>query len=387
VADVTFTARWEKKPSPLTPTPTPDDPTPTPTPDDPTPVVTTPTLVDEVTGEPEVSAKARVYSGLLLGTDGSVVGSVQVSAAKAKLNKKTGLTTSKLTITIQPADETKKVSIKGDYDVNGGTQTFAAKGREISLLLGANGLSGSFEGAKVTGVPDTNDPTSYVGAYNIVADEGTFSVTVDKKGKAKVSGTTAAGKNVSATSQLAVGKDVACVAVVVPKLSLSFVLWLGEKCSVEGLTNAAAGLAGTLSAGAVFQLDAAAFADALAAGLGGERVAAGRDLAEFLPDCSVEQGGKKWIVAGGAKAGKVALTKDGTIDETKLGDNPSALKLTYTEKSASFKGSFKAYTLVKGKLKATSATVTGVMIDGVGYGTATVKKPALSYDVVIGPVK
>ena len=54
-------------------------------------------------------------------------------------------------------------------------------------------------------------------------------------------------------------------------------------------------------------------------------------------------------LAGGAKAGKVAV-KNGVVDDSGAGANPSALKLAYTAKSGAFKGSFKAYALANGKL-------------------------------------
>ena len=74
------------------------------------------------------------------------------------------------------------------------------------------------------------------------------------------------------------------------------------------------------------------------------------------------------------KAGKVQLAKDGSVDATKLLENPSALKLTYTAKTGSFKGSFKAYSEVRGKPKGVTVNVVGVLVDGVGYGAATIKK-------------
>ena len=88
---------------------------------------------------------------------------------------------------------------------------------------------------------------------------------------------------------------------------------------------------------------------------------------------SVAQGGARWTVAGGAKAGKVVV-KNGVVDDSGAGANPSALKLTYAAKSGTFKGSFKVYAVANGKLKATTVNVAGVMIGGKGYGAATVKK-------------
>ena len=72
------------------------------------------------------------------------------------------------------------------------------------------------------------------------------------------------------------------------------------------------------------------------------------------------------------KAGKVVY-KNGAVDESKLGDNPSALKLTYKAKDGSSKGSFKVYVEVNGKLKATTVNVAGVVVGGIGYGTASIK--------------
>ena len=120
------------------------------------------------------------------------------------------------------------------------------------------------------------------------------------------------------------------------------------------------GKPGTLKSGAEFHMD---------------EVLGEAKYAKYLPDgLAVAQNGTKWIVAGGAKAGKVQLAKDGTVDATKLLDNPSALKLTYTAKTGAFKGSFKVYSDVNGKPKGVTVNGTGVLVDGVGYGAATIKK-------------
>lgn len=99
----------------------------------------------------------------------------------------------------------------------------------------------------------------------------------------------------------------------------------------------------------------------------------GRVLVDQLPDVQVSQkgAGAKWEVP---KAGKVAYQRDTTeVDPAKAGENPSGLKLTYKAKDGTFKGSFKVYSDMGGKLKATSVSVTGVQIGSKGYGTATVK--------------
>ena len=70
----------------------------------------------------------------------------------------------------------------------------------------------------------------------------------------------------------------------------------------------------------------------------------------------------------------------GLIVDTSKGANLSGLKLTYTPKKGTFKGSFKVYALEgegkATKLKKYTVNVTGVVVGGVGYGVATCKKPA-----------
>ena len=61
------------------------------------------------------------------------------------------------------------------------------------------------------------------------------------------------------------------------------------------------------------------------------------------------------------------------------------MKLTYTAKTGQFKGSFKVYALQgtgkKRKLAKYTVNVIGFVVDGVGYGRATLKKPAASWSV------
>ena len=180
------------------------------------------------------------------------------------------------------------------------------------------------------------------------------------KGKAKVTGTLSDGTKVSASGQLVVGDEWCClpVAYAKGKVTLSFALWLSNNSGaveVAGLTSdAVAGRPGSLVDGAKFRVDAAAVA-ALVAGA----------HTEFLPD--------GMAAASQPKAGTVKY-KNGAFDTSKAGENPSGLKLTYTAKNGSFKGSFNVYAIDGGKLKKVKMTVTGVLVNGKGYGTASVKK-------------
>ena len=136
-----------------------------------------------------------------------------------------------------------------------------------------------------------------------------------------------------------------------------------ENRQIVGLDESAVvGHAANLSA-AKFILDTAALTELL-----------GDDTyADYLPNgIDITANGTKWILP---KAGKVVYNRkvDG-IDESKLGENPSGLRLAYRTKDGTFSGSFKAYTSYRGKPKATTVSVSGVMIDGKGYGTATVTR-------------
>ena len=196
-----------------------------------------------------------------------------------------------------------------------------------------------------------------------------LAVTVGTKGRVKVAGTLASGLRVSVSAQLVVGPDWCFVPVVVSKskVSLSFGLWFakdGSETAVDGLSDdATLGEATALDAGSAFRLDAAALC-----GLLGDDAYQG-----YLPDgLSVEPRGSKWVVADGARVGKVVLNAAGAVDDAKAGANPSALKFTYRKKDGTFTGSFKAYRNVKGRPKAVTVKVTGIVLEGVGYGTATV---------------
>ena len=98
----------------------------------------------------------------------------------------------------------------------------------------------------------------------------------------------------------------------------------------------------------------------------------------------------KWTKVKGGMAPLVqdAASGKGLVVDTSGGKtNLSGLKLTYTPKKGTFKGSFKLYEL-KGegkstKLKKYTVNVNGVVVDGVGYGKATSKKPAFTWSVMV----
>ena len=374
--DVTFTAQWEiseiVKP----------DPGPEP---DPEPVAEeTPRLWTEVTGA--APSAATTYEGYLYDASGNVKGTIQVKVGKP--NKKTGLAAVKATVIgTDGKKKTLKAAEKGKAKIagDGPTTIPLAGGDACEVILGAKGMGGTYGAHVIDGSlnvfasKDAADKAvaaatlaQWKGAVNVawrpdaterVPPYHTLSVTIAAKGKAKVAGTLADGTKVSAKGQLIVGEAWCCVPVVVSKKAkLAFAVWLPVDATervppvVVGIEDAIVGKPGTLKAGAAFRL-------------GGEMGDA--KYGAYLPNGVAVSGGAKWTLP---KAGKVVYAKGTTmVDEAKAGENPSALKLTYKAKDGTFKGSFKAYADVGGKPKGTTVKVTGVLVGGVGYGTATAK--------------
>lgn len=323
---------------------------------------------------------AEMYNGFVQNAKGKVVGTIQVKAAKAKN------ATSKITVTIQLAAEKKKQTVNGILDTN--TGKFEGKdgaGRALSLLLGENSLSGTYGPYFIDGAQNkfttkrtaskalgTTALAKWRGSWSVAwPDEDGWSgasLSVGAKGKVKVSCVLANGTKVSASSQLLVGEGGVCAVpvVITKKVQLAFNVWFSDAgVEVVGLDGAVAGSVNSLKSGVVFRIDAGALSSLL-----------GRTVLPYLPDgASVAQDGNKWVVASGAKAGKVVYLKGTTeVDADKLGENPSGLKITFTAKAGTFKGSFKAYADVNGAPKATTVNISGVLVDGVGYGAATIKK-------------
>ena len=311
------------------------------------------------------------------------------------------------TVTIQTADGTKQ-TIKGTISTADGT----GQGALAGLTFTASGVTGTLSGYSVDGAIDASkskDTTtvavlnafkgkSYVMALEPESATGEkvamvngvagFSIVFSAKGKAKVTGTMPDGTKVSVSSQLIVGSEWCCLPVVYSKTgnSLAFLLWFdreGNFDSVSGMTtwkgkgfevkwhdDVAVSKVGNLSGTSYFNLEESPTK------LGGTSI-----IKRISPiNVEVTPNGAKWDVP---KSASVKMDRSGTLV---YGANPSALKLTYKAKTGTFSGSVTFYTEADGRLKKIRATVNGVVVDGVGYGTALVKKEGV-WPVVIGPNK
>ena len=325
------------------------------------------------------TAAASEYNGYLYDEySGEVKGTIQVKVGKP--GKKDGKAAVKATVIIGPKKVTLKAADKGKavINANGSTEIELVGGEACAVKLGAEGVSGKYgayfiDGARNFFASKAKEEQAaanavlgkWQGPVNVVWGGGSVNITIAKKGKAKVKGTLASGAKVSAKSTFLVGKEWCAVPVSAPKANLTFTLWLsrdGRAAMVEGLGNDVhVGKPGTLAANAAFHVSKT---DALWSSVPGSV------LKDYIPDgAKVPSNGGKWVLP---KAGKVVY-KDGAPDQSKLGENPSGLKLTYKAKDGSFMGSFKVYAVNGGKVKATTVNITGMMAKGVGYGTATIK--------------
>ena len=290
-----------------------------------------------------VPALASVYDGYLY-RNGSLAGTIQVKVGKP--NTKTGLATVKATVVGTDGNKkTLRAADRGKVKLasNGPSTVSLVGGDTCVVTLGAKGMGGTYGNYEIDGglnvftSKDAADKAvaagvlgKWQGAVNVawrLAGDGspyhTLSVTIAAKGKAKVVGTLADGTKVSAKGQLVVGEEWCCVPVVYAKrgVNLRFAVWLpmnvlaARSTRAVGLPDAIVGKPGTLKDGATFRLGAS---------LGDAKYSA------YLPDGLPVTGGARWTLP---RAGKVVYAKGTTtVDEAKLGENPSALKLTYKAK-------------------------------------------------------
>lgn len=355
-------------------------------------------LYDNPTSE-EFSGKAATqYQGWLTDDEtGEMAGTIVIKAAKANKDD-----VSNLTATIVPRGG-RKINLKGTMKISSeGTGcgsnwiSLSASGSaaSASLLLGANGFVGSYStarsgdrkiysfqgGRNVFSAKDADAKaraaTLVKGFWPIVletADNGGsafangysgLSATIGNRGVVKVSGSLGDGNTVNISAQAIMGENGKMVVPVMEKKgAYSFLLEFvgGRLTAVKSLSawNAAgrpAKFTATWSSKSVFSAVSGAGEvpspmyltipgwDA-AAGIGG------KPIVESPADDMVVVARNKWTGTKGV----------------------SDLNVTFKPKDGTFKGSFNFYVLDGGKPKKLKATVSGVIVNGVPYGTAVIK--------------
>lgn len=310
-----------------------------------------------------VGASAAVFDGWCL-KDGVLVGSVRVKAAK--MNAKGEI---KLTATVQPLVG-KKLSLKGVLGSNGEATLEEARGRRtLTIRLGVDAFTGTFgemviEGGRTASAPPASamktwgvvlETESATGAGAALANGSTgLSVVIGARGRTKITGSLADGTRVAATAQLVELDDAWYVPVVLP-------LYRGK---------------------------AGGFAFLLAVDKAG-------GMAEVQGLTPWTAFGKQPFVATWAEETRVRVAGTG-LKGTNLSfdaelpdgyvldavDPWKGWKPRVTAKAGTFRGMFSLYRTVGGRVKKTTVNVAGVVIDGVGYGSALIKDVA-SIPVVV----
>lgn len=341
-----------------------------------------PALYDAVTpiADPATVFKAATVWDGWLERDGEILGTIQ-----AKVAKLTARGAPRVTVSV--VEGGKKIGGRGQMEVgtDGSVSASCAlkDGRTVLLGFGREGLYGTLAGAEIRGARNIfssrRSPEDKQAAASILArlqrtaivywKGNALSVVVANKGKCKVSGNLAGGARVSTSTQLVPGETWCAVPVAYAKASahLRLLLWMNRatgEIAAEGLGDDVKVQWATVPGEKLtFYVD------------GDFNIPGATVLTQFLPadEGLAFAGGKKWKLPKGGTV-KQDRASGEFIDTKPANGNPSGLKLSYTQKTGAFKGSFKVYAVVNGKLKKYSATVVGIMVGDTGYGTATIKK-------------
>ncbi len=340
-----------------------------------TALISIPRATDDL--ETLLSASAVTFHALAYNSDDeTLAATLQLKLAKA--NKKTG--DSKVTLTIQNSTSRKR-TYRGTFSANGTLSIQGLTDAEWDVTLDADGLSGSY--SDETGTYTIVGARDYLsskakaekaaakaalsllkkqGALHIAAldEDGMgyhiLTVTPTSSGKAKATLTLANGTKLSASSQLIFTQSEVLIPLSFYNKKLGLSLDFAISINNEDLSLSLSavpykyeiGFASNLEDAASFNFDvnlALSFAEILGAELDEDR----------LPeDVEINISRTKW-----------------TVDPE---NNAANLKLTYKAKDGTFKGSFKVYDLSSSRAKAITLSVRGVVIDGVGYGSAAYKK-------------
>ena len=338
-----------------------------------------------------LGTEATQYLGWIAdGVTGEVAGTITVKAAKA--NKKTGL--AKLTVTIVSRSGG-KVNLKGTAETPSTNKVFmltkTGSAASAGIKLGANGLVGYYNapdgksyaiqgGRNVFSAKDADSKARAAalvkGFWPVVfetADNGGsafadghtgLSATVGNKGVVRVSGTLGDGNKVNISAQAIMGESGKLfVPIIEKKGAFSFLLEFVNRqlAAVTGLSAWVANgrpdkFIATWSTNIVFSA---------VSGVGTIPKTMYLEIMDF--DAAAGIGGKSVTVSPANDMVTVARNKwTGTKGK-------SDLNATFTPKAGTFKGTFNFYVLDNGRSKKLKATVSGVVVDGIGYGTAVIK--------------
>ena len=353
-------------------------------------------------------AMAHSYNGYLLDGGGDMAGTILLKTSKGRWSSAEEQTNVTATATVVLLGED-KIKLKGTLGEDlSGTLTATAKSdeRELDISIRGSDMDGTFDDYIVVGVRDISGKNTYLdrtkakatgdnwkGNYVVVfqaeSDESSFgngyvglSVKVKSNGKARVSGTMPDGTKVSYTGRMEISDDSCALPVVVQlhsgkKGGFGFLLTFSDADSDVSLSA----LSNWSNPDGPFVASLAAEGAGLASGIQSNSLTFSleeefeiEDIDDSLlpSDVPVTVSGGRWRTP---KTDKVKFVAEDSAYEvrTEYG-NPSGLSLSAKSNVGTFRGRFKVFAVTEaGQPKKYTATVKGAMLDGVGYGTATIK--------------
>ena len=349
------------------------------------------------------------FDGYLLDGDGNMAGTIQLKTSKGKWSRADEETNVTASATVTLLGEG-SIRLKGNLgeDLSGTlAPAKVSDERELEVTLSGSGMGGSFEDYTVVGTRYIHGKKTYLdrtralaaddswkGFYVVVlkaeSDESGLgngyaglSVQIMANGKGRVTGTMPDGTKVSYSGRMEVMDDNVCVLpVAIPlhrgkKGGFGFLVTFDESgvsvSAVSSWTNTDVPFTSALAA----EADGAAYASEISS----DAVFALEETFELegvddslLPaDVEVAVSGARWSTP---KADKVTFSaEDGGYTVLTEYGNPSGLTLAASSAKGTFKGKFKVFAVTEAdKSKKYTAVVNGVILDGVGYGTANIKK-------------
>ena len=354
-------------------------------------------------------SSSYTYDGYLLDGDGNMAGTIRLQTAKGKWSRAYEETNVVANATIDLLGEG-KIRLKGSLgeDLSGTLASAKASDeRELEVTLSGSGMGGTFDDYTVVGSRYIHGKKTYLdrmkalaasdswkGSYVVVlkaeSDESSLgngyaglSLQVMANGRGHVSGTMPDGTRVSYTGYMEVMDGNVCVLpVAIPlcrgkKGGFGFLVTFDESdvsvSAVSSWVNTDVPFTSALAA----EAEGAAYVSAISSNaefaLEETFELEGVDDSLMPSDVEVTVSGAKWSTP---KADKVKFSaEDGGYTVSTENGNPSGLKLSVSPAKGTFKGTFKVFAITEAdKPKKYTAVVSGAVLDGVGYGTATIKK-------------
>ena len=336
---------------------------------------------------------AKTYDGWLTDARGVVAGKVTLKTGKA--NKRTRVIKVSAAVT---GKNGKKVTYSGSTTVGTNQVVTLVKKNSpavVSVVIGAEGFVGTFADAAESfdiqgarNVFSAKDAPSKARAATVVqgvwplalftADDGGsafargtagLSLKISSKGKSKVTGTLGDGTKVNVSAQAVVGENGVFVIPLVAPLyskkggfSAALNFTAGKMMSVSCVSEWTA-----VKKPATFTArfsDAPKFSATAGGGTVGDSLTL--EIADF--DEVAELNGYPIMINPNVSA--IYVNKNKWTGDKGLTD----LKVTYTSKSATFKGSLNVYCVkADGKVKKVKGSLTGCVVNGVPYGTLVIK--------------